>query len=182
MSPQTFLHGMRLRVELKESAEHLPRRIGTGASVGSPRARVGPESAESLTPYYHRALAMGLNPAAAATLFNVQSPQSVSPSALTAPIYPSYQSYYPYYTTQYGSYASPTPTAENESTGAIQNGTQLHATTPHANSSMGQFQYAQAPTTYVPYGPYPAMTPYVYPPINEDGNGTLTKPEAEVIH
>ena len=173
---------MRLRVELKESAEHLPRRMGVGSSAGSPRARAGPESPESLTPYYHRALAMGLNPVAAATLFNVHSAQNVSPSALTTHIYPPYQSYYPYYATQYGPYASPAPNSESETSGAVQNGAQIHSTAQHISSSMDQFQYTQGPTGYVPYATYPAMAPYVYPPANDDGNATLGKTGSEVNH
>ena len=139
-------------------------------SAGSPRNRNGLESPDSLALLYHRAVAMGINPIAAATLFSISPSQNMSHTPMAPAMYAQYP-YYPCYTSQYGQYGTQEPNIDGDTTGAMQNGSPIHGTAQQQLSqTMGQFQYPQNTGPYIQYHNYPMPAPYVWPPANAEGN------------
>ncbi|KAL9118568.1 MAG: hypothetical protein Q9187_004887 [Circinaria calcarea] len=166
---QRFIQGTHLRVELKEPSDSLSRRSRM-TSAGSPRNRNGLESPDSFALLYHRAVAMGINPIAAATLFSVSPSQNMSHTPMAPAMYAQYP-YYPCYAPQYGQYGTQEPNIDGDTTGATHNGSPIHGTAQQQLSqTMGQFQYPQNTGSYIQYHNYPMPAPYVWPPANTEGN------------
>ena len=182
--PKYSLEGHRLRVEIKESLEHVEQRMSSMVSAGSPRARVDDTSPESITGAINpalamgRALSLGLHPVNVSYIFygadgnqpptapvSTTTPVSMSASsALGTPVamnvahgtVPAWPfPYHPtYYATSYSGYGSP---GHADSDASIQNGTsQIY------NAAINSQSVAHA----YGFGNYSGSTPYVHPPQN----------------
>ena len=138
-------------------------------SAGSPRNRTGLDTPESFASMYHRAVAMGVNPITAATLFSLSPSQGMSQSPMAAAMYAQYPYYC--YAPQYGQYGTQESNVDGDTTGATHHGSPLHGTAQQQLSqTMGQFQYPQSAGSYIQYHNYPMPAPYVWPPVNAEGN------------
>ena len=181
-SPEHSLEGHRLRVEIKESPEHVQQRMSSMGSAGSPRARVDDTLPEYINGAINpalamgRALSLGLHPVNVSYIFygadgnqsptasiNTTTPVSMSsPATLGTPIAMNVANgtvpawpfpYHPtYYATPYSGYGS---SGHADSDASVQNGTSQIYNAAISGQSVAH-SYG--------FGNYSGLTPYVHPP------------------
>ena len=144
----------RLRIERKEiSGTFAPRRDG-----GSPGSPYFTDSHEQMANLLQR-------------VYNFGMTQGAQTQAMPPPVYAAYPYYQPYDLSQYGQLtASATPIDNNIGAGVQTQGNGYPA------QGMGQFQYPQAPTSYLQYPQQPAPRPYQWPPASASAENDNASP------
>ena len=161
----------RLRVELRESHDHIYSRSAAHASAGSPRNR-GPSGAgpvrasQGLEAAMTRALALGIPAATTFQIFDttgLENGDSLSHTSLASSLYPSLQYFGSPYS-QYGTYTGNTGPTDTSPAGIS-----VYSPIHTAPSAISQYPYgsimnAQYSTPY-------HVSPYLYSSLTGENNG-----------